>query len=97
MDIDFKQKFNLFENEFNVITKLINKLEERENYYLNLLEELNDKLKLDTNDNNQDIKLINDKLDIILEYQSIIYKMNSGYIESDIDKITNMLRTIDKI
>ena len=97
MDIDFKQKFNSFDNEFNVITRLINQLDEKENYYLNLLEELNDKLKLDNNDNNQDIKLINDKLDIILEYQSIIYKMNSGYIESDIDKINNILRTLDKI
>lgn len=112
MDVDFKDKFNLFDKEFNIISKLINKLEEKENYYLTLLEIMDDTLKvLDTNNtteliipielvkntNKDEIKSINDKLDIILEYQTIIYKMNSGYIESDIDRLTNILETVEKI
>jgi molecular chaperone DnaK (HSP70) len=125
MDVDFKEKFNLFDEEFNLISKLIYKLEEKENYYLELLETINDKhevlnknilindniidadfidkyikkeINVDTsNDINIDLQMINDKLDIILEYQSIIYKMNNGYIESDIDKISNMLNTVEKI
>lgn len=121
MDVDFKEKFNLFDNEFNIISKLTNKLEEKENYYLNLLEIMDNTLKIKNNDKsfeiiqqneqneqneeneeNEDneqneIKSINNKLDIILEYQTIIYKMNSGYIESDIDRLSNMLETIEKI
>jgi len=132
MDVDFKEKFNLFDEEFNLVSKLINKLEEKENYYLELLETINNKhevpnknilinddtfddddniidadfideyinkeINIDTpNDENNNLQIINDKLYIILEYQSIIYKMNSGYIESDIDKISNMLNTIEKL
>jgi molecular chaperone DnaK (HSP70) len=142
LDVDFKEKFNLFDNEFNIISKLINKLEEKENYYLGLLENMTESLKLNKNSTIKDIqqieptiesiesiefiksiksieyvesielnkiisnncdnlynyvKSINDKLDIIMEYQSIIYKMNSGYIESDFDRLTNMLDSIEKI
>lgn len=115
MDVNFKEKYNLFDREFNIISKLINKLEEKENYYLGLLELMDDTLKvfntnnstepveliepieLNDNNNKDEIKSINDKLDIILEYQSIIYKMNSGYIESDMDRLTNMLEAIEKI
>lgn len=123
MDIDFKEKFNLFDDEFNIVSKLINKLEEKENYYLGLLELMGNTLKIIDDDNltkptepnepnepiepiepnepiindKNEIKSINDKLDIILEYQSVIYKMNSGYIESDMDRLTNMLETIEKI
>lgn len=85
MDVDFKKEYNLFDSEFNIISKLINKLEEKENYYLSLLEQD------DTNEN------INNKLDIILEYQSIIYKMNSGYIDTDIDRLTSMLSTVENL
>jgi len=109
MDLNFKEKFNSFDSEFNLITKLINKIDEKENYYLGLLEIMDETLKFNDNKtlDNQDISneinksdtvnSINDKLDIILEYQSIIYKMNSGYIESDIDKISNMINILDKL
>ena len=136
MDIEFKDKFNLFDEEFNLISKLINKLEEKENYYLELLEisnnELNtekindinesidytdlnqnekststqtidnmnksiDDINLNHNEKSTLIQTINDKLDIILECQTVIYKMNSGYVETDIDKISNMLKLIEKL
>lgn len=107
-DSDFKEMFNLFDSEFNIISKLINKLEEKENYYLGLLEILEESVKVltdsnevnepnDINNNNDEITKINDMLDIILEYQTIIYKMNSGYIDSDIDRLTNMLNIVDKM
>ncbi len=89
MDFEFKQKFDLFDEEFNVISKLINKLDEKENYYLGLLEM--------SNDDDNHTQLINDKLDIVLEYQTIIYKMNSGYIEPDIDKIAVILNIVEKM
>ena len=38
MDINFKEKFNTFDDEFNIVSKLINELEEKENYYLRQLE-----------------------------------------------------------
>lgn len=108
MDIDFKEKYNTFDNEFNIISKLLNKIEEKENYYLGLLDIMENNIKtIDTNteqnkfiqenEKNNNIKLINDKLDIILEFQSIIYKMNSGYVETDIDRLSNMLDTIEKL
>lgn len=111
LDIEFKEKFSCFEKEFNIIGKLINKLEEKENYYLNLLENLensknsknsensensnNDLISINQNDITEQIKNISDKLDIIIEFQTIIYKMNSGYIDVDLDKLSNILTHLD--
>lgn len=148
LDTNFKEKFNQYDAEFNIVSKLIKKLEEKENYFLNLLEslEINNinstsefdtmikkdflnidleyefdfdikvhkfdnykETKLDFNkqDNiiennlikliNNQIKLINDKLDIIIELQSIIHKMNSGYIEPDNDKLLHMLECVENL
>ena len=142
LDVEFKDKFNIFDDTFNVISKLINKLEEKENYFLNLLEEkyqqinsqnnnlyfvkmnINDKFDdnieinhldnhVDNNYNelpeqiklvnpeiksiNPEIKSINDKLDIIIEFQSIIHKMNSGYITTDIDKLSNIFNSLENL
>lgn len=96
MDVNFKEMYNLFDSEFNIISKLINKLEEKENYYLNLLESIDNSVEFSDskNEQNNTEKTITDKLDIILEYQSMIYKMNSGYIDSDIELLSNMLNTI---
>lgn len=103
LDVNFKNKFNLFNDEFNVISKLINKIEEKENYYLNLLEkieqiEINKQIEeIDDINNKMKIDDINEKLEIILEFQTTIYKMNSGYINSDIDKISSMLNTLENL
>lgn len=88
-DLNFKEKFNFFNDEFNIINKLIIKLDETEN---NLL------IKLENNNyDSENIQLINDQLDIIMESQSVIYKMNSGYIDVDNDKLSQMLNYIEKI
>lgn len=108
LDSDFKEIYNLFNNEFNIISKLINKLEEKENYYLEILEKLNESSNNndeigsnfsndDKNKHDEEINKINNILDIILEYQTVIYKMNSGYIDSDIDRLSNMLNIIEKM
>ena len=125
LDINFKEKFSLFEEEFNIVNKLIKKLEEKENFYISLIEKLQNNLKsefansidtnlidtnlidtnsIDTNldinlDTNldQQIKIISDKLDIIIEFQTVIYKMNSGYINVDMDKLSNMLSHLDNL
>ena len=86
LDVKFKELFNLFDEKFNVISNLLLKLQEKENYYLSLLDNLPD---ISNN--------INEKLDIILEFQTVIYKMNSGYIEPDIDKISNILSYIENM
>jgi molecular chaperone DnaK (HSP70) len=140
LDVQFKEKFSSFEEEFNIVNKLIKKLEEKENYYLNLLENINKSIgkknkkfnrtnksnksnksgKKHNKKNNKiyngkstqnknknknsslnlqkkNIKSITDKLDIIIEFQSVIYKMNSGYINVDIDKLTNMLSHLNNL
>ena len=118
LDIEFKEKFISFEEEFNIINKLINKLNEKENYYINLLEKLQNNLDeqnnleqnnleqnnldeqnnlAEQNNSENEIKIIMDKLDIIIEFQSVIYKMNSGYIKVDMDKLSNMLSHINNL
>jgi hypothetical protein len=118
LDVEFKEQFSSFEEEFNIVNKLINKLEEKENYYISLLEILHNNLNskisnsintnldnnTDTNlDNNIDtnlneqIKIITNKLDVIIEFQSVIYKMNSGYINVDMDKLSNILSHINNL
>ena len=44
-----------------------------------------------------DVDQINSKLEMILEFQSIIYKINSGYIKVDLNKINHMINALDKI
>jgi molecular chaperone DnaK (HSP70) len=107
-DIEFKEKFISFEEEFNIINKLINKLNEKENYFINLLEKMqnnsNEQNNLDKQNNSgeqnnleNEIKVLMDKLDVIIEFQSVIYKMNSGYIKVDMDKLSNMLSHINNL
>ena len=103
LDVNFKNKFNLIDQEFNIVSKLFSKLEEKENYLLNLLDNLDSPQNSEINSidlnhtHNLEIKSINDKLDLIIEFQSIIHKMNSGYIDLDIDKLTNVLNCIENI
>jgi len=120
MDVEFKEQFNSFNDDFNLVNKLINTLEEKENYYISKLdfltnkstqefENLSDQIHptdliehIDTANLESDIlhpelQNINDKLDIIIEFQSQIYKMNSGYIDVDLDKLTHMLENVEHL
>ncbi len=112
LDISFKNIYEEFNQQFNYINNLIDKLKDKEEHFLNLLEELDNQIESLTNvtnnnttneDNLENHKLseqkinIENKLEIILEFQTIIYKMNSGYIKVDSDKINDMLKLIDKV
>lgn len=100
LDINFKNVYEEFNKEFNYINNLIDKLKEKEEYFLNLLEKFDNQINLLTS-NEDDISeqknYVENKLEIILEFQTIIYKMNSGYVKIDNDKINDMLKLIEKI
>ncbi len=101
MDVKFKEHFELFNNEFNIINKLVNKIKDKEEFLLNELEKLNS-VNSDNNDESNNINIesiekINSKLDVIIEFQSIIYKIDSGYVKIDSNKIKHMLEIIEKI
>ena len=92
LDNSFKEVYNSVDA---VLNKLVDKLNEKENYYLLLLDNKVDDIVDDTVD---DIKNdILNKLDLIIEFQSYIYKINSGYCEIDYDKISNVLKCLDSI
>ena len=135
LDVEFKEMFNTFDKEFNIITKLITKLEDKEESYLSNLEYLETKyaklklkkfkkssgknLKLKSKSNKKHnkknnkvysnsqnllganlkkkINSINNNLDIIIEFQGVIHKMNSGYVESDMNKLSHMLECVNKL
>lgn len=122
LDIKFKEYFDLFNEHFNLVNKLIQKINEKEDYLLKQLEQYITESNIDSNENislgtnlldiinnsetnsnkivnetNNKINNINSKLDIILEFQAIIYKINSGYIKVDLNKINNMIDILDKI
>ena len=85
-DINFKNEFEKFNNEFDSVNKLFNIIKEKENKLLELLEKT-------TNDN--EIEIINNKLDIIIEFESYIYKINNNYMSVDNDKILEITKILD--
>ena len=102
-DVKFKEQFELFNEQFNLVNKLINKIKEKEEFLLNELEtisksnESNESNECDLISNTQKENDINTKLDIIIEFQSQIYKIDSGYTKVDSNKINNMIDILDKI
>ena len=54
------------------------------------LENINDQ-------NSNEFKNINDKLEIILEIEANIYKINNGYIKPDFNKLNNFIEIIEKL
>ena len=95
LDVKFKEYFDLFNDEFNLVNKLINKIKDKEEYLLEQLEQLEE--QENNKDNDELVVNINLKLDVIIEFQSIIYKIDSGYTKVDANKINYMLDTLDKI
>ena len=86
LDIEFKDEYNKFNDEFNIINKFIIKMKKKEEEYLNILDMSNDSNIIDE---------INKKLDQIIEFESIIYKINSGYISLENNKINDMINILD--
>lgn len=85
MDSKFKEKYSEFNNEFDLLKKLFNKIKEKED---SLLEELE---KMNTED-----EIINNKLEVLLEFHSYIYKMNNGYITVENNKIMEIINILEE-
>ena len=88
MDIEFKEIFTIVDSEFNIINKLIEKIKETEEKLLNLLE------IAEKDVNNSLIEAINTKLEIIMEYDSFVYKISNGYITFDYSKIQDIINQL---
>ncbi len=103
LDVAFKEKFNEFDNEFNMINKILTTISDKEEKLLVRLEYLNNLTSTTEtesyleNINNKEIEDINKKLDIIISIQSIIYEINLGYSKFDNKKIIEISRIIDSI
>jgi len=95
-DLEFKEQYELLDDEYNIINKFILNIKTKEEEYLNLLEKINS----DSNNDKQKIEKINEinkKLDIIIELDSIIYKVNSGYISIENSELMNMINKLNSI
>ena len=89
-DIEFKDLFDTLDKEYNIVTKLINKIKDKENLYL-------DKLSGIENEESAEYEEVNKKLDIIIDFDSYIYKINNGYVQYDYSKIIEMLNKLDEL
>ena len=89
MDIEFKNYYEQVNTEFNIINKLIKLINEKESYYLTLLE--------NNNNNKKYIDEINNKLDLIIDYDSYIYQINNGYVLFDYIKIIEIINILENI
>jgi molecular chaperone DnaK (HSP70) len=90
LDLEFKEEYQNLDKEFNIITKLINTIKDKEDYYL-------EKISSITNENSKEFMEINKKLDQIIEYDSYIYKINNGYIQCETNKLNEILETIKEL
>jgi hypothetical protein len=89
-DIQFKNIFDTLDEEFNVVTRLINKIKEKENYYL-------EKLSTIENEELPEYLLVSNILDMIIDFDSYIYKINNGYVQHEHSKIIEILNKLEKI
>ena len=89
-DVEFKDLFDTLDKEYNIVTKLTNKITEKENFYL-------DKLTGIENENSVEHDEVNKKLDIIIDFDSYIYKINNGYIQYEYSKIIEMLNKLEEL
>jgi molecular chaperone DnaK (HSP70) len=89
-DSKFKDLFNTYNNEFNILNNILTKIKNKEEDFLSTLENINDQ-------NSNEFKNINDKLEIILEIEANIYKINNGYIKPDFNKLNNFIEIIEKL
>lgn len=90
LDSNFKEDYEILDKEFNIITKIINKIKEKEEIYLT-------KLSLIENEDSEEYKEINKKLDLIIEYDSYIYKINNGYIKYEPENLIKMTDNLDSM
>jgi hypothetical protein len=91
MDIDFKEIFTIVDAEFNIINRLIEKIKECEEKLLIQME------CAEKEANNNFIKTINEKLEIVMEYDSFIYKISNGYEQFDYTKIQDIINELNML
>ena len=88
---EFKNNYDNVCIELNLINKIINKHKRVEDKYLLLLEE---EIK---NNNENKISFINNILNILIDYDTIIYKMTNNYEEYDETKLKLINIELDKL
>ena len=90
-DCYYKKEYSVYEEKSNLILKINNLIDKKENFYLEMLENENKNISEED---------ISSKLDIILEYQKILYKIKNkyeDYLDYDdkfLKKILNILKII---
>jgi molecular chaperone DnaK (HSP70) len=92
---NFKEDYNTFSDSFNIFKQINKNIKEKENKYLILLDELNN--NINNEEVNKKIQLTNGILDLLIDYDSIIYKMNNGYEVVDVEKLNTMLEKLSNL
>jgi len=99
----FREDYNEFSESFNIFKQINKKIKEKEDKYIGLLDELNENInnninnKINNEETNKKIQLTNGILDLLIDYDSIIYKMNNGYEVVDIEKLNTMLEKLNNL
>ena len=99
----FKEDYNEFSESFNIFKQINKKIKEKEDKYIVLLDELNENInnninnKINNEETNKKIQLTNGILDLLIDYDSIIYKMNNGYEVVDDEKLNMMLEKLNNL
>jgi molecular chaperone DnaK (HSP70) len=87
----FKNEYNKLNIELNILDRVIYKHKQVENIYLSLLDE-------ETKNNNENkIDFINKILDVLIDYDTIIYKMTNNYDDYDENKLKLIESELDKL
>ena len=99
----FREDYNEFSESFNIFKQINKKIKEKEDKYIILLDELNENInnninnKINNEETNKKIQLTNGILDLLIDYDSIIYKMNNGYEVVDVEKLNIMLEKLNNL
>jgi molecular chaperone DnaK (HSP70) len=91
----FKKDYDEFSESFNIFKQLNKKIKEKEDKYIGLMDELNE--NINNEESSKKIQLINGILDLLIDYDSIIYKMNNGYEVVDVEKLNIMLEKLNNL
>jgi len=91
----FREDYNEFSENFNIFKQINKKIKQKEDKYILLLDELNS--NMNNEEINKKIQLTNGILDLLIDYDSIIYKMNNGYETVDINKLNIILEKLNNL
>lgn len=95
-DTDYKNQYFIFCPYFDLIYKLENLLEQKENEILNNNENENNEITETLLTNNEIIDENNDEtLNLIIEYYAILHKIKNGHLEFNENELLKMIKTIE--